>query len=195
MHFLDDTIVAVASPPGGAARGIVRLSGPAIRRCLEGCFRPAPYVPLASLVRPTAVPGHLWLSGFATPPCELYLWPGRQSYTGQPVAELHTLGSPPLLEAAVRAACAGGARPAEPGEFTLRAFLAGRIDLTQAEAVSGVIDAQDGPELHAALGAIGGRTGRPLGPLRETICWTCWPTSRPASTSPTKTCRSSRWMR
>ena len=74
-------------------------------------------------------------------PCDLFLWPTDRSYTRQPVAELHTLGSPPLLEALLAAVCRAGARLAEPGEFTLRAFLAGRLDLTQAEAVLGVIDA------------------------------------------------------
>jgi len=176
MHVLDETIVAVASPPGGAARGIVRLSGPGLRRCLENCFRPdrAPCThgrrPLASLTRPTVVPGAVWLSGFVSPaPCQLYLWPGKRSYTGQPVAEVHTLGSPPLLEAIVRAACSGGARPAEPGEFTLRAFLAGRIDLTQAEAVLGVIDAAGAAELDAALKQLAGGLAGPLRRLRDDL--------------------------
>ena len=107
MHALDDTIAAIASPPGGAARGIVRLSGPGLRTCLEGCFRPDPYISLPSLARPTAAPGLCWLAGVAAPlPGELYLWPGRRSYTGQPVAEIHTLGSPPLLEALLRTVCA-----------------------------------------------------------------------------------------
>ena len=76
---------------------------------------------LPAITAPTAVAGFFWLAGFASPlPCDLYLWPGKRSYTGQPVAEVHTLGSPPLLEAVVRAVCRGGARPAEPGEFTLR---------------------------------------------------------------------------
>ena len=83
-------------------------------------------------------------------PCELLLWPGTRSYTRQPVAELHTIGSPPLLDAALRAVCAAGARLAEPGEFTLRAFLAGRLDLTQAEAVLGVVDAHNRQEFQVA---------------------------------------------
>jgi len=170
MHSPDETIVAIASPPGGAARGIVRLSGPNLRGCLEGCFRPDPPIPLASLTRATVVRGVLWLAGFASlAPCELYLWPGKRSYTGQPVAEVHTLGSPPLLEAVVRAACRGGARPAEPGEFTLRAFLAGRIDLTQAEAVLGVIDAAGAAELDAALKQLAGGLAAPLGRLRNDL--------------------------
>jgi tRNA modification GTPase len=167
MHALDETIVAVASAPGGAARGIVRLSGPDLRRCLEHCFRPETFAQLSALTRPTAVAGHLWLAGFVSPlPCDLYLWPGKRSYTGEPVAEIHTLGSPPLLEAVVRAACSGGARPAEAGEFTLRAFLAGRIDLTQAEAVLGVIDATGSAELDAALQQLGGGLAGPLRLLR-----------------------------
>ncbi|MEI8371225.1 MAG: GTPase [Planctomycetota bacterium] len=167
---MDETIVAIASPPGGAAMGIVRLSGPDLRSCLEGCFRPDPFVHLPSLTQPTAVPGCLWLAGFASPlPCTLYLWPGKRSYTGQPVAEVHTFGSPPLLEAVVRAACSGGARPAEPGEFTLRAFLAGRIDLTQAEAVLGVIDATGSAELDAALKQLAGGLAGPLRLLRDDL--------------------------
>ncbi len=168
MHAPAETIVAIASPSGGAARGIVRLSGPDLKSCLERCFRPDPFVHIHSLCQATAVPGFLALAGFASPlACELYLWPGKRSYTGQPVAEIHTLGSPPLLEAVVRAVCSGGARPAEPGEFTLRAFLAGRIDLTQAEAVLGVIDATASAELDAALEQLAGGLAGPLRLLRD----------------------------
>jgi tRNA modification GTPase len=182
MHSPDETIVAIASPLGGAARGIVRLSGPNLRGCLEHCFRPGgmeqgaggreqavfSLLPAPCSLLPTVVPGVLWLAGFASAaPCELYLWPGGRSYTGQPVAEVHTLGSPPLLEAVVRAMCRGGARPAEPGEFTLRAFLAGRIDLTQAEAVLGVIDAAGAAELDAALKQLAGGLAAPLRRLRN----------------------------
>jgi tRNA modification GTPase len=170
MHSLDDTIVAIASPPGGAARGIVRLSGPSRGGCLENCFRPDSPLQLTTLTRATVVPGILRLAGFASSaPCELYLWPGKRSYTGQPVAEVHTLGSPPVLEAVVQAACGGGARPAEPGEFTLRAFLAGRIDLTQAEAVLGVIDAAGAAELDAALKQLAGGLAVPLRRLRNDL--------------------------
>ncbi|MGA2620512.1 MAG: GTPase [Thermoguttaceae bacterium] len=168
MHALDETICAIASPPGGGARGIVRLSGPGLRKCLEPYFRPHPFRPLPSVTAPTAIPGLIWLPGFASPlPCELYLWPGKRSYTGGPVAEIHTLGSPPLLEAVLHAACAGGAAVAQPGEFTLRACLAGRIDLTQAEAVLGVIDAATSDQLRTALAQLAGGLAAPLGRLRD----------------------------
>ncbi|MCS7304132.1 MAG: tRNA modification GTPase [Thermoguttaceae bacterium] len=118
--------------------------------------------------RPVVLQGELRLEGFfAGLPCELYWWPGPRSYTGGPVAEIHTLGSPPLLAAAIRTLCQAGARLAEPGEFTLRAFLSGRIDLTQAEAVLGVVDALNSQQLTAALEQLAGGLARPLQQLRN----------------------------
>jgi tRNA modification GTPase len=169
MYPLDDTIAAIASPPGGAARGIVRLSGPAALGCLEQFFQPADDDDL-SAGPPRAICGELRLPGLFSPlPCEAYLWPDGRSYTGQAVVEIHTLGSPPLLQLVLRSLCTAGARLAEPGEFTLRAFLAGRIDLTQAEAVLGVIDAGDAGELDVALRQLAGGLARPLGRLRDAL--------------------------
>jgi len=167
---LADTIVAIASPPGGAARGIVRLSGPQVRSCLERVFRADSGIELSAITGPAVLPGVVSLNAEYPPlPCDLYLWPGGQSYTGQPVGEIHTLGSTPLLEAAVRALCAAGARLAEPGEFTLRAFLTGRLDLTRAEAVLGVIDAADRRQFDLALAQLAGGLADPLHRLRDTL--------------------------
>ncbi len=102
-------------------------------------------------------------------PCDLFWWPTSRSYTGQPVAELHTVGSPPLLEAALDVVCAAGARVAERGEFTLRAFLSGRIDLTQAEAVMGVIGARAPQQLEYALAQLAGGISRPIHDLRNDL--------------------------
>ena len=174
-YHLDDTIVATASPKGGAARGIVRLSGPKTRDILEQIFdverSPFPSSPPATT--PSVTVGRLNIDSHdgrpLVLPVELYFWPGLRSYTGEPVAEFHTIGSPPLLDAMVRACCRHGARLAEPGEFTLRAFLAGRIDLTQAEAVAGIIDADDAEELDVALDQLAGGLARPLQSLRATM--------------------------
>lgn len=167
---LDDTIAAVASAPGGAARGIVRMTGPQVVACLRNCFCAADNRDLTAVVRPTAIAGELRLGEpYAALPCELYLWPTSQSYTRQPSAEIHTLGSPPLLEAALSAVCHAGARLAEPGEFTLRAFLAGRLDLTQAEAVLGVIDAQSRRELNIALMQLAGGLRQPVAEIRNQL--------------------------
>lgn len=162
-----DTIAALASAPGGAARAIVRVTGPDMLGCVERCFVPGDGRAVRGVRRPTAIPGEINISGLASPlPCLLYLWPSTRSYTRQPTAELHTLGSPPLVDSLLAELCAGGARLARPGEFTLRAFLAGRLDLTQAEAVLGVIDARGRPELDAALAQLAGGLAAPLARLR-----------------------------
>jgi tRNA modification GTPase len=163
---LDDTIVAIASAPGGALRGIVRLSGPASATCVAKVFRAAD----AAVRSASVLSGEVMLPrSMGTVPARLYLWPDRRSYTRQPAAELHTLGSPPLLEALVESLCQAGARLARPGEFTLRAFLAGRLDLTQAEAVLGVIDARGQAQLDTALAQLAGGLAGPLAALRERL--------------------------
>lgn len=165
----EDTIVAIASAPGGATRGVVRMSGPKCLAVLSGCFRPGDGKDLSAVTHPTIIAGELDLGAGDALPADLFFWPTTRSYTRQPSAELHTLGSPPLLAAAVGALVQAGARLAGPGEFTLRAFLAGRLDLTQAEAVLGVIDARDERRLHAALEQLAGGLAKPLHALREEL--------------------------
>lgn len=162
-----DTIAAVASPPGAAPRAIVRIAGPDAMRVLERLIgEPAP-------TRPARLGGRavkVMLAGRTLEtPVDALAWPGRRSYTRQPSAELHTVGSPPVVDAVLAAVGTAGARLAERGEFTLRALLAGRIDLTQAEAVLGVIDAADETELQAALAQLSGGLAGPLDRLREDL--------------------------
>jgi tRNA modification GTPase len=167
---VDETIAAVASAPGGAARGIIRVSGRDCVACLERCFSAHNEENLTAVTFARVLSGTLNTPPPIGPlPVDLYLWPTSRSYTGEPAAELHTLGSPPLLAAAVTALCEAGARPAEPGEFTMRAFLAGRIDLTQAEAVLGVIDARGDQQLQTALAQLAGGLAEPLAHLRNRL--------------------------
>ena len=167
---LEATIAALASPPGSAARGIIRLSGNDVREVLTGWFEPHDRVGWQSNRIAAVHAGVLNLPHARTAiPVEVHLWPNHRSYTGQPIVELHLPGSPPLLEAVLAEAHRRGARPARPGEFTLRAFLAGRLDLLQAEAVLGVIDAHDHIELQTALAQLaGGLSGR-LAELRHDL--------------------------
>ncbi len=167
MHALDDTIAALASAPGGAARAIVRISGPAAIECLRACFQPIDEASWDSLTDRSIVVGHT--ADELRIPTDAYVWPDRRSYTRQPMVELHTIGSPPLVEHLLRRIHRAGARLAQPGEFTLRAFLAGRLDLTQAEAVLGVIDAQDRSQLSGALAQLAGGLSRPLHQLRSEL--------------------------
>jgi tRNA modification GTPase len=162
---LDDTIAAIATASGSGLRGIVRVSGPKAVEIAAMLFDGEG--PKSS---PTCRRGTLRLPrDLGQVPATLYLWPTTNSYTRQPSAELHLPGSPPILEAALEAVCQVGARLARPGEFTLRAFLAGRLDLTQAEAVLGVIDADNRQTLKSALAQLAGGIARPLRALRERL--------------------------
>jgi len=166
---LDDTIAALASAPGPAARGILRISGPQVRAVLDGWFQPLDAAAWNLSRRSAVHPGTL--GGASHPPLavDVYDWPTRRSYTGQPLLELHLPGSPPLLEFVLAEVIRRGVRPARPGEFTLRAFLAGKLDLLQAEAVLGVIDAHDHRELTVALGQLAGGLSGKLGELRRDL--------------------------
>ncbi|RIK71946.1 MAG: tRNA uridine-5-carboxymethylaminomethyl(34) synthesis GTPase MnmE [Planctomycetota bacterium] len=167
---LEDTIAAIATASGGALRGILRISGPRAIKTVSQCVTDAAARRQLEAVRvPTVVRAGVALDRDASLPCELFVWPTERSYTRQIVVEIHTLGSPPLLDAALRAVCAAGARLASPGEFTLRAFLSGRLDLAQAEAVLGIIDAQDRRALDVALAQLAGGLSRPLGTLRDAL--------------------------
>ena len=163
-----DTIAAVSSPPGFGFRGVVRLSGPSAWPVALAGFAadrepPAPR-------RPSRVTGSYRLERLRPPlPASLLLWPGPRTYTGQPLAEIHTVGAPPLLQLLLAHCLMRGARVAEPGEFTLRAFLSGRIDLTRAEAVLGVIDARSPAQLDAALGQLAGGLASPIVALRDRL--------------------------
>jgi len=163
---LDDTIAAIASPPGPARRGIVRVSGTDTGHLLESLISsPVPETP-----PPTRLSTRLWAEELGAPlPASVLWWPNSRSYTGQPMAELHVIGAPPILELLMAALCRHGVRVAERGEFTMRAFLNGRIDLLQAEAVLGVIDATDHDELQAALTQLGGGLTIQLQAIRDTI--------------------------
>jgi tRNA modification GTPase len=170
-YVLDDTIAAIASASGVGWRGIVRVSGPDAARCVASLFRVAERgIDWTNAQAATSFAGELVLPGWHSPaPCDLYFWPDRRSYTRQPVVELHTIGAPPLLDAILAALCRGGARLAAPGEFTLRGFLAGRLDLTQAEAVLGVIDAKNRRQLDVALNQLAGGLSQPLSRLRDRL--------------------------
>ena len=164
----DDTICAIASAAGQAQRGIVRISGPEAIVCLESMLNEP--VDLQELQQPTVIAGTLRIGEFPACKAQFYCWPDHRSYTRQPSVEIHLPGAAPLLQAALNFACQEGGeqiRIAEPGEFTMRAFLAGRLDLTQAEAVLGVIDAVDRQELSVALSQLAGGLNKNLQALRD----------------------------
>ncbi len=160
---LDQTIAAVASAPGSAGRGIVRVSGVDAVALVDQVFVPSETGGEPASTISYRAAGAVTVSDFPPVPTDAWVWPTARSYTGQPMVELHLPGSPPLLECVLETLFEHGVRPARAGEFTLRAFLAGRMDLAQAEAVLGVIDADDHEELTTALNQLaGGLSGRLL---------------------------------
>lgn len=164
-----DTIAAIASPAGWGYRGIVRLSGPRSLGIGESVFESDPGQTVNRRV-PSRCGGRFWVEGVRSAlPGAMLVWPGPRTYTGQPLVELHTVGSAPLLQRLLAQCLRRGARSAEPGEFTLRAFLSGRIDLTQAEAVLGVIDAHSPAQLDAALDQLAGGLASPIVTLRDQL--------------------------
>ena len=160
-----DTIVAVSSAAGPSARGIVRMSGPDALRCL-----------LRILVEPGALPARNYCAFSArldldgTPvPARIYLMRAPASYTREDIVELHTFGNPALLRGLLDRLGSLGARPAEAGEFTRRAFLNGRIDLAQAESVEALIHARSQAEYRAALDVLGGSLSRRIRDIRARV--------------------------
>ncbi len=164
MFDLDDTIVAIASPAAPAPRGIVRISG-------SGCVGLLNAMGIDVDVDATnarRLTGELDVGApLGLIDADVLLWPTKRSYTGQPSAEIHTDGSVPLLNAIVEKVTECGARAARPGEFTMRAFLAGQLDLTQAEAVLGVIEADTRGALDEALEQLAGNLSKPLEAARS----------------------------
>ncbi len=164
----DDTIAAIASPTGNGARGIIRVSGPGAADIINATFEFDDPTNIDSINRATRFAGNIRLRQNLLP-ATLLFWPDHRSYTRQPSAEFHTFGSTPLLEMALERFCDAGARLAQPGEFTLRAFLSGRMDLTQAEAVLAVIDAESEKKLSVALDQLSGGLTGPLAETKETL--------------------------
>ena len=171
--MVDDTIVAVATPAGHAARAVVRLSGPDALACAEARFHPRTQSAADWRLTYRATPGHLALTGEGVGvPALLYVMRAPHSYTREDVVEAHVPGSPALLDLMLDDLLEhgpGDIRLAEPGEFTRRAFLNGRIDLAQAEAVLAVIRARGESELLAATSRLRGSMGRRCVALQEAV--------------------------
>jgi len=151
MYSPDDTIVAIATPPGRGGIGVVRVSGPSAREVASAV------VERAEQLEPRhATLSHVRAGGTVIDRAVLTFFPAPHSYTGEDVLEISAHGSPVLLRAIVDSAVKAGARLAEPGEFTFRAYLHGRIDLVQAEAVQDLVEAVTPLQARAAFDQLEG---------------------------------------
>jgi tRNA modification GTPase len=167
MH-LDDTIVAIATPPGRGGIGVVRLSGPEAVSIAQPMLRLSHASELqpnrahfGELIDPATRDriDEVVVTFFAKP----------HSYTTDDIVEISCHGSPVVLKHVVEMALTRGARLAEPGEFTMRAFLNGRIDLTQAEAVRDLIDSQTLYQAQVAARQLEGALSRRLQPIKQKL--------------------------
>jgi len=165
----NDTIAAIATAPGTGAVGVVRVSGPEAYAVADAVFVPA------RGGRPSAAPAGRVLFGRVAAGDEvvdealLLTFRAPASYTGQDVVELQTHGGPAVLRRVLDLCLAAGARSAGPGEFTLRAYLNGKLDLAQAEAVLDIVDAATEAARRNAAGGLTGALSRRVGEVQSDV--------------------------
>ena len=159
---MTDTVFALATPPGRGAIAILRLSGPGTDAALAALGAGGLKPRMASVRTLTH-------EGAVIDQALVLRFPGPGSYTGEDCAELHLHGGRAVVEAAVQALSALGLRPADPGEFTRRAFENGRMDLAQAEAVADLIDAETTAQASQALGQLDGALSQTYAGFRRDL--------------------------
>lgn len=162
-----DTIVALATPPGRSALGVIRVSGPQTGIVLSRVFRRKKAGPL--LARRPLLGEFLDPTGQPVDTGVALLYRAPASSTGEDLAECTVHGSVGVIRAVVASCIAAGARPAEPGEFTMRALRAGKLDLSQAEAVADLVDAESAEQARVANRQLRGEVGEALTPLAEQL--------------------------
>ncbi len=171
---MSDTIAAVATGAGVSAIGIVRVSGPLSVSLMDALFRPADGKAMSQHRDRQLVYGKLLdEKGRTLDLCLCTLSRAPRSYTGEDTAELQCHGSPVVLRSALEALFALGARQAAAGEFTKRAFLNGRMDLTQAEAVVDIIDAETPLAARNAASQLGGAISRRTEEIYQNLTHIC----------------------
>ena len=167
---MSDTIAAIATALSPSAIGILRLSGPDTKAVLDAVFFPLNGRPMSQQTPRTMVLGRvLDGEGRVLDSALCVLFPGPDSYTGEDCAELHCHGSPVVLTEGLKLLLNHGARQAKGGEFTQRAFLNGRMDLMQAEAVVDVIDAETAQAARNAAGQLDGALSRTVQAEYDTL--------------------------
>lgn len=166
-RMIFDTIAAIATAPGGAI-GIIRVSGGEAVQAVGQVFRPASGKAFADCTPRMLVYGSLLArDGRVIDQCMAVQFPGDKTYTGEPTAELQLHGSPAVLGEALSALFHAGARQAEAGEFTRRAFLNGKLGLMEAEAVADLIASRTMEAAENAAGQLTGAVGGRMAALRQ----------------------------
>jgi tRNA modification GTPase len=166
MYSINETIVALATPPGEGAIGVIRLSGKEAFSIVNKMFRGKDLLQQASH---TLHFGRIMDGDVVVDEVVVSLYKGPKSYTGEDVIEISCHGSQYVLEQVIRLCVKNGAHLAKPGEFTQRAFLNGKLDLTQAEAVADLIASQSGASHQAAMHNLRGGFSEELKEMRDEL--------------------------
>ena len=172
MSSLSDTIVAISTPPGRGGIGVVRVSGANAQLIAASLLaNPGALAPAEARFTRILDAGAAGADGRAPVLDEAVVtfFPAPHSYTGEDVVEMSTHGAPVILEHVVRSCLRNGARLARPGEFTERAFLSGRLDLTQAEAVHDLVQATTLHQARTAASQLGGSLARAITPAKQQL--------------------------
>jgi tRNA modification GTPase len=170
MRFdTESTICAIATGTEGAFRGAIRVTGPDSLSVVSKALSTNGNELFLRVSRASRLQRFVELPVLGAIDVDVFVWPDGRSYTGQPSVELHCLGNTVILQSLQSRLIECGAVFAQPGEFTLRAFLAGRLDLTQCEAVLGVIHAANDQALNVALSQLAGGLSGPLSGLRTSL--------------------------
>lgn len=174
MYTLDDTIAAIATPLGQGGIGIVRISGPEALAVAARVFVPAGRTSLGNVESHRFVLGRVQdrRDGSTLDQALLVYMRAPRSYTGEDTVEIHGHGGPVPLREILSACLSQGARQAHEGEFTLRAFVNGRMDLAQAEAVLDIITSRTQAALRVAVNQLSGRLSSELQQLRQGLLGT-----------------------
>jgi tRNA modification GTPase len=164
-----DTIAAVATPPGAGGLAVLRLSGKQALAIADRCLRSSAGRSPSSWTPRTAVFGEIHRANTRIDEVVITVFRGPKSFTGEDTVEIACHGGLLVTRRALEALLAAGARPAEPGEFTCRAFLNGRMDLAQAEAVADLIHARTDRALGTARAQLSGALSRRIEGLRDQL--------------------------
>lgn len=163
MSLSKDTIAAIATPPGRGGIGVIRVSGPDARHIALSLLGDVPKARFAAVSQFKDVDGRVVDEGLA-------IWfTGPASFTGEDVLELHGHGGPVVMDEVLAAVLAQGARMAEPGEFSERAFLNDKLDLAQAEAIADLIDSGSTQAARAAMRSLRGEFSAKIHALNQQV--------------------------
>ena len=163
------TVAAIATPNSSGGIGVIRISGEDAIAVADKVFRSVSGKKLCDIKGYTALFGHIYENDTVIDECVTLIFRAPKSYTGEDVAEISCHGGMYVTQRVLRAVLSAGAVPAEPGEFTKRAFLNGKIDLAEAESIMNIISAQGQQALDAALNTLEGKLSNEINSIAATL--------------------------